>query len=138
MTQPGWYPDPHGGNRYWDGQQWTDQYVPEPAPKGLPIWLVVGWFVLWALAAFGAWWFVLLMVTFGCDSGWQGCETVGMTTVILYAVVASVGLLGLLIWAVVKPTPGVKILAFILMPIWVVLSVVIAFASYFLMAQAAL
>jgi uncharacterized RDD family membrane protein YckC len=32
-TPPGWYPDPQGGGgqRYWDGQQWTDQAAP---PQG--------------------------------------------------------------------------------------------------------
>lgn len=24
----GWYPDPNGGRRYWDGEQWLD--IPEP------------------------------------------------------------------------------------------------------------
>jgi hypothetical protein len=24
-TQPGWYPDQYGRDRWWDGQQWTDQ-----------------------------------------------------------------------------------------------------------------
>ena len=29
---PGWHPDPDGSNqlRWWDGQQWTDQYQPSP------------------------------------------------------------------------------------------------------------
>lgn len=31
--QPGWYPDPAGNAaklRYWDGAQWTDQYMDDP------------------------------------------------------------------------------------------------------------
>ncbi|MDT5222494.1 MAG: hypothetical protein QOF15_4599, partial [Mycobacterium sp.] len=37
---PGWYPDPPGGQRYWDGQHWTDQRAPMRKP--LPWWLVAG------------------------------------------------------------------------------------------------
>jgi hypothetical protein len=37
-TPPGWYPDPSGsgGQRYWDGTQWTQQVAPgpQPAPPG--------------------------------------------------------------------------------------------------------
>lgn len=34
MTQPGWYPDPSGGDgkRYWDGHQWSAVAVPPPEP----------------------------------------------------------------------------------------------------------
>lgn len=38
---PGWYYDPHGRpdvKRYWDGQQWTDQYqtvAQQPQPGGM-------------------------------------------------------------------------------------------------------
>jgi hypothetical protein len=43
-TPAGWYPDAHatGGERYWDGQTWTDQRrdgqgrVPIPQPRDLP------------------------------------------------------------------------------------------------------
>jgi uncharacterized membrane protein YeaQ/YmgE (transglycosylase-associated protein family) len=32
MPPAGWYPDPDGsGQRYWDGQQWTDQIAPGAA-----------------------------------------------------------------------------------------------------------
>jgi hypothetical protein len=36
-TPPGWYPDGQGGQRWWDGEQWTDQTQPagtsdRPAP----------------------------------------------------------------------------------------------------------
>ena len=32
---PGWFPDPSGqpGQRYYDGQQWTQQFVPTPPPE---------------------------------------------------------------------------------------------------------
>ena len=29
---PGWYPDGAGGERWWDGQQWTDQSRPAQGP----------------------------------------------------------------------------------------------------------
>lgn len=134
MTAPGWYPDQQGSQRYWDGNAWTDQ----TKAKGLPIWAVVVSWVVSALGAFVCWWFVLLMVTFGCDSGWEGCENVGGAAVILYAVAVGVGLLGLLVWALLKPTPTVKAVAFFLMPVWVIVAVVITFAAYFFMAQGAL
>ncbi|WP_231868868.1 DUF2510 domain-containing protein [Rhodococcus opacus] len=31
MTPAGWYPDPSGGQRYWDGAKWLD--LPDPSPK---------------------------------------------------------------------------------------------------------
>ena len=37
MTAPaGWYADAEqpGGQRYWDGQQWTEQREPPPQPGG--------------------------------------------------------------------------------------------------------
>jgi hypothetical protein len=34
-TKPGWYEDGSGGNRYWDGAAWTEQYAPGP-PDGNP------------------------------------------------------------------------------------------------------
>ena len=36
-TPPGWHPDPQvpGQNRYWDGNQWTDQTA--PATPGGPV-----------------------------------------------------------------------------------------------------
>jgi Protein of unknown function (DUF2510) len=40
-AMPGWYPNPDasGGQRYWDGNRWTDQTV-APAPAGPP----PGWY----------------------------------------------------------------------------------------------
>ena len=137
---PGWYPDPRDASqvRWWDGSQWTGEYLPEHKPKGLPLWALVGWFALCILGAFACWWFVLLMAAFGCDSGWDGCEDVGGFVVILYAVLAGLGLLGLLIWALVKPTPTVKLVAFLLMPVWVLLCVGLTAGVYIVMAQVAL
>jgi len=40
MSSPaGWYPQPDGQQRYWDGQQWTERFAPgaaTPAPGGEP------------------------------------------------------------------------------------------------------
>ncbi len=102
---------------------------------GIPAWAVAIWWMLCALAAVAGWWFVLLMVTFGCDSGWEGCETVGITTVFVYAGIVGVGLTGLLIWALTKPVASVRIAAVLLMPFWVIFSMVLSFGGYFLVAQ---
>ena len=34
-TPPGWYPDGSGGQRYWDGTQWTQASVAPSTPHGL-------------------------------------------------------------------------------------------------------
>lgn len=102
---------------------------------GIPAWVVAIWWMFCALVALAGWWLVLLMVTFGCDSGWEGCETVGITTVYVYAVIAGVGLTGLLLWALTKPVASVRIAAVLLMPFWVILSMGLSFGGYFLVAQ---
>lgn len=137
MTEPGWYPDPAaGGSRFWDGQAWTDRVVVAKSPaKGIPGWVLIGWFVLMALVAFGGFWVVLLMTAFGCDSGWDGCVGAGEATWVVYTGICVLGLLGLLVWSLVSKTPGPRIAAFILMPFTVVLAGVVAFAAYMLMAQ---
>lgn len=73
MTQPGWYPDPSGapGQRYFDGQNWTDQRAagqqPQPqvvyvtAPKKKPIWP-------WVLLAI----FVVIFLAFGACVAFVG------------------------------------------------------------------
>jgi hypothetical protein len=35
-TPAGWYPQPDGQQRYWDGQQWTENFAPGAAPVGPP------------------------------------------------------------------------------------------------------
>jgi hypothetical protein len=38
-TPAGWYPQPDGQQRYWDGQQWTENFAPgvsPGAPEGIP------------------------------------------------------------------------------------------------------
>lgn len=58
--EPGWY-DYAGGLRLWNGERWTDQYAPPPPPPAerinyrsiagaAAIGMVIGWFVIWALA----------------------------------------------------------------------------------------
>ena len=134
-AEPGWYPDPGGGSgsRYWDGQVWTDQ---AKAPsKGVPGWLLVVWFVLMAAAAFAGFFYVLLMTAFGCDSGWDGCVGVGETTWVAYAAVCVIGLMGVLVWALVSKSPGVRIAAMFLMPGVVLLALVLATALYFGLAS---
>lgn len=36
-TPPGWYPDGSGGQRWWDGEQWTDHARPGVAPPRAPL-----------------------------------------------------------------------------------------------------
>lgn len=137
MAHPGWYPDPAaGGSRYWDGQAWTDRVVVDKPPgKGIPGWALIGWFVLMALTAFAGFWFVLLMTAFGCDSAWEGCTKAGESTWAVYAGISTVGLVGLLIWALVSKTPGPRVAAFILMPFILVVALVASMAAYMLLAQ---
>jgi hypothetical protein len=61
MTTPGWFPDPSGApaQRYFDGQQWTENRAPAapPPPKKSKAWLWV------LLAIFG----VILLFFVGCS-----------------------------------------------------------------------
>ena len=37
MSNPaGWYPQPDGQQRYWDGEQWTEHFAPGAAPTVTP------------------------------------------------------------------------------------------------------
>jgi len=37
MSNPaGWFPQPDGQQRYWDGEQWTEHVAPGPAPVTTP------------------------------------------------------------------------------------------------------
>jgi len=45
QSPAGWYPQSDGRQRYWDGQQWTEQFAPGqdgPAPTGQPAVATVG------------------------------------------------------------------------------------------------
>jgi hypothetical protein len=64
QTPPGWYPDPSGSGRqrYWDGNQWTDNYSPVAtapvAPAvGVPSvwWAAPAAVVLLVVGALGPW-----------------------------------------------------------------------------------
>lgn len=35
-TPAGWYPDGTGGQRWWDGAQWTEHHQPAPTPDAVP------------------------------------------------------------------------------------------------------
>jgi hypothetical protein len=60
--EPGWYEFPQGGGRrYWDGQAWTDHFVPPPPTESaglsfgrivLAVWAgaVLGWGTIWLLS----------------------------------------------------------------------------------------
>lgn len=39
-AKAGWYPDDHGGRRYWDGRAWTGRFDPAPLTPTTP----PGWF----------------------------------------------------------------------------------------------
>ena len=98
----------------------------------IPTWVIAVWAALCAGGAVLCWYFVLVAVAFGCDAGWQGCESAAMTALILYAVLAGGGLLALLAWAV--KVPGVRIAVLFLMPLWVVAAVVLALGTFWLIA----
>jgi hypothetical protein len=109
--------------------------APPRVGKGIAGWVLVLWFVLMTLIAFGGFWYVLLMTAFGCDSGWDGCVGVGETTWLAYAGVCAVGLIGLLIWSLVSQSPSVRVAAFFLMPGVVILALVLATVLYFGLAS---
>jgi hypothetical protein len=97
------------------------------------------WFAVMAVAAFGGFWYVLLMTTFGCDSGWDGCVGVGETTWLVYVGVCVIGLVGVLVGvlvvSLVSASPGVRIAAMCLMPAVVIVAFVVATALYFGLAS---
>ncbi len=138
MTEPGWYDDPWepgAASRFWDGASWTDRVVQQKPPgRVVPGWVLVGWFLLMALGATAAFWFVVLMTAFGCDSGWDGCVGAGQATWLVYAGLCVVGLIGLLVWALASRTQGPRILALLLMPITVLAAVVVSMVAYVLLA----
>jgi len=35
-TPAGWYPQPDGQQRYWDGERWTESFAPAVAPTAMP------------------------------------------------------------------------------------------------------
>jgi len=138
MAEPGWYDDPWepaAASRFWDGTTWTDRAVPlKPQVKLIPGWVLVIWFLLMALGAAAAFWFVVLMTAFGCDSGWDGCVGAGQAAWLVYAGLCVFGLIGLLVWALASGTQGPRILALLLMPITVLAAVVVSMAAYVLLA----
>ena len=44
-TPAGWYPQPDGQQRYWDGQQWTGYFAPGVVPLAPPAGGLKGWFM---------------------------------------------------------------------------------------------
>lgn len=82
------------------------------------------------LVAFGAFWVVVLMTAFGCDSGWDGCVGAGQASWLIYCAISALGLIGLLVWALRNRTSGPRIAAFVLMPVTVGLAMLVAFAVY--------
>ena len=46
MTAPaGWYPQPDGQQRYWDGQQWTENFAPGTPLASAPAVARKNWFL---------------------------------------------------------------------------------------------
>ena len=56
----------------------------------------------------------------------------------IFAQAAALCLIGLLIWGLLKPGTGVRVAVMVLMPCWVLASVVLAFVAYGALAQNAL
>jgi hypothetical protein len=86
-TPPGWYPDPSGGLRWYDGMNWTDQVrayqtpdTPPPPPRGGPGRGLVVAIVVAAvlLVAGGA---TALVLALGSDDGDEGAEGDPSTTI---------------------------------------------------------
>lgn len=104
--------------------------VDKPTGRGVPGWVLVGWWLLMILVAFGAFWFVVLMTAFGCDSGWDGCVGAGQASWLIYGAISVLGLMALLVWALRSRSAGPRIAAFVLMPVTVGLAILLAFAVY--------
>lgn len=110
---------------------------PETDTVSPPIWLVVVWWVIMLIAAVLGFGMVFVLIAFGCDSGWQGCENASVVTVVLYCGIAALTLIGALIWAVTATTTGKRIIACVLMPVGVVLALAASWGYYWLMASRA-
>jgi peptidoglycan/LPS O-acetylase OafA/YrhL len=104
QTPPGWYPDPNdaGQQRYWDGNQWTDNYSPAAAAAGpaaagalAPLWwgapAAVGLLVLGAIGPWATVDIAALGQSASASEG--GLESDGVITLILGLIGG--GLLGL-------------------------------------------
>ena len=112
----------------------TVEQQPSVSP---PIWVVVVWWVLMILVGLAGFGLVIMLIAFGCDSGWQGCEDASVVSVGLYIGIAAVALVGTLIWAVLAKSTGIRILAGILMLVGPVLALVAAWTYYWWMASRA-
>jgi Domain of unknown function (DUF4190)/Protein of unknown function (DUF2510) len=109
-TPPGWYPDPNtpGGQRYWDGSNWTENRAPgtpvaaAPASNGKAIAsLVLG--ILW-LCSIGS----ILALIFGyqakneidASGGAQGGRGMAVAGIVLGWIGVGFAILYLVLWAV--------------------------------------
>jgi colicin import membrane protein len=83
-TPAGWYPQPDGQQRYWDGQQWTENFAPGSSPgvpedvssETVPVVARKNWFLRHkVITAVGA---VLLLATFSGIAGGRGTKSVNI------------------------------------------------------------
>lgn len=105
--------------------------------KRVPAWVIAVVWVLAAALALAASFFVLMLIAFGCDSGWEGCADVSANALFGYVGLAALSLVGPLVWAIVSSSRTQQIIACVLMPVGVILSVVLTFSYYAFMASRA-
>jgi hypothetical protein len=78
-TPAGWFPQGDGQQRYWDGEQWTDNFAPGAASVTFPSQARKNWFLRHkVLTAIGA---VLLLGTFASIASGSGTKTITTASV---------------------------------------------------------
>lgn len=118
-TPAGWYDDGSGRQRWWDGQQWTDQYADAQAPTAAPAEPAVN---AGATAPAG---YAIPEVLTTAPTGAPGSTA---PAAVKPNVVGIIGLVAAALGFVFACIPGALVIGWVLLPIGLILSVV----SFFL------
>ncbi len=106
------------------------------AAGGIPLWVFIleGLVVLGFAVPLG--FILLLAAAFGCDSGWSGCNDLGLAALGVYAGATLILVVGTVTWAgltarTMSGGHGVRIVLLFLIPALPPLALVLAFMFYF-------